>query len=104
MNSNEIYKDEPYYSFPKDYMYIRQEYIINKLLNQKINLKSYYNTDNQKKLQIKVSNQTSIPIELLRITDSDSVFYDFNNYIFRFCFSLLQSNTLFRRNKYGPKK
>ena len=66
---NIIYKDEPYYSFPREYMYIRQEYIINKLLNQKINLKSYYNSDDQMLFlvipMIKFSDQNRILIILM---------------------------------------
>ena len=32
-----IYKDEPYYKFPKEYMYLRQYYIRKKLDENQIN-------------------------------------------------------------------
>jgi len=77
---NIIYKDEPYYSFPKEYMYLRQSYIRNKL-NEKINLKSYYNIYIYNKLHVSIENKSNFPIELLEIISSEKTLYKFNHHI-----------------------
>lgn len=77
---NIIYKEEPYYAFPKEYLYLRQGYIKN-ILKIKPQVKSYYNTDVLGSLEVQIKNETNFPIELLEINSSGETLYKFNDCI-----------------------
>jgi len=76
---NIIYKEEPYYSFPYEYMYLRQEYILNQISD--FDITTYYNTDNKDSLHIIVHNKSPFPINLLDLSSNKDVFFNFNDYL-----------------------
>ena len=77
-----LYRDDPFYKFPKEYMYNRQTQIIEKL-NQDLTIIANVDEDNQAFYNIKFRNNSSFPIELLKIFSSDQNLESFlNNTVF----------------------
>ena len=75
-----LYRDDPFYIFPKEYMYIRQKQII-EWLNQDLNIVANIDEDNLALYNIKFRNNTQFPIELIRIFSSDQNLETFSNNI-----------------------
>ena len=65
-----LYRDDPFYKFPKEYMYERQKQIIGRL-NQELNIVANVDEDNLALYKIKFRNNSPFPIELLNIFSSD---------------------------------
>jgi hypothetical protein len=75
-----IHKSEPYYSFPKEYLYSRQNYI-SEWLAEELNVVVYINTDSEKALQFQVINYSDKPITLLSYKHEESSDTDIDNYL-----------------------
>ena len=65
-----LYRDDPFYKFPKEYMYKRQKQIIG-WLNQDLHIVANVDEDNLALYNIKFSNHSLFPIELINIFSSD---------------------------------
>jgi hypothetical protein len=65
---NIIHSEEPYYSFPINYLYNRQEYL-RKWLSRNINLSILINTDVEKEIHFQVTNNSEKPIGLVGYSD-----------------------------------
>ena len=63
-----LYRDYPFYKFPKEYMYVRQEQIKNKL-NQNLKIIANVNSDNQNFLHLNFKNNSVFPVKIIQIID-----------------------------------
>lgn len=70
IQTNILYRDNPFYKFPKEHMYDRQKQII-RWLNQELNIVANVDEDNLALYNIKFRNNSPFPIELLNIFSSD---------------------------------
>ena len=65
-----LYREYPFYKFPKEYMYERQKQIKG-WLNQDLNILANVDEDNLALYNIKLINRSLFPIELINISSSD---------------------------------
>ena len=63
-----LYRDYPFYKFPKEYMYVRQEQIKNKL-NQNLKIIANVNSDNQNFYTLILENKSVFPVKIIQILD-----------------------------------
>ena len=82
IQTNILYRDNPFYKFPKEYLYERQTQII-KRLNQDLTIIANIDENNNAIYHIKFKNNSAFPIELINIFSSNRNFESFlNNVIF----------------------
>jgi len=77
---NILYREFPFYKFPKEYMYERQKQIIG-WLNQDLRVVANVDEDNLALYNIKLINNSLFPIELINIFSSDQSLETFLNNI-----------------------
>ena len=70
---NIIYKEDPFYKFPQEYMYQRQDQIL-AWLNGDLNIAANVDVSNVNSYEIRFKNNSPFPISLLRIFTSDNKF------------------------------
>jgi hypothetical protein len=70
IQTNILYRDDPFYKFPKELMYKRQKEI-KTWLNQDLNIVANVDEDNLALYKIKFRNNSPFPIELLKIFSSE---------------------------------
>ena len=75
-----LYRDNPFYIFPREYMYERQKQIIG-FLNQDLNIVANIDEDNLALYNIKFRNNSLFPIELIKIFSTDQNLESFSNNI-----------------------
>jgi hypothetical protein len=75
-----LYRDEPFYKFPKEYMYERQKQII-KWLNRDLNIIANIDEDNLALYNIKFRNNSPFHVELIRIFSNEKNLESFSNNI-----------------------
>lgn len=75
---NIIFKDDPFYKFPKEYMYERQKQIID-WLNMDLDLKASIFNDESGNFEIKIKNDSLFPVELVRISSPSANQKELNN-------------------------
>jgi len=68
--ANIIYRDNPFYKFPKEYLYERQSQILARL-NHDLAVVANVNEDNSAVYQIKFKNKSIFPVELIKVTSSN---------------------------------
>jgi hypothetical protein len=77
-----LYRDNPFYKFPKEYMYERQIQIIG-WLNQDLNIIANIYEDHDALFNVKVKNNSLFPIELIKFFSPNHAFeLHSNNIIF----------------------
>jgi hypothetical protein len=79
IQTNILYRDDPFYKFPKEYMYERQKQII-EWLNQELSIVANIDNDHALNL-IKFRNNSPFPIELINIFSSEKILESFSNII-----------------------
>ena len=72
---NIIFKESPFYKFPKEYMYLRQSQI-KRWLNKDLRLVATQNIENKTIVEISISNNSIFPIALLKISSSQNNLLD----------------------------
>jgi hypothetical protein len=80
IQTNIIYKDDPFYKFPKEYLYERQKQII-EWLNQDLTIVANIDEDNHALYNIKVKNNSPFPVELIKFFAPEQNFELFSNNI-----------------------
>ena len=78
--TNIIYREDPFYKFPKEYLYERQQQI-KEWLDKDLMIVVNVNEDNESLYDLKVNNHSPFPIELIKIFSSDQRFEIFLNNI-----------------------
>ena len=73
IQTNILYRDNPFYKFPKEYLYERQTQII-KRLNQDLTIIANIDENNNAIYHIKFKNNSAFPIELINIFSSNRNF------------------------------
>jgi len=80
LQKNILYRDDPFYKFPKEYMYERQKQIIGRL-SQDLNIIANIDEDNLALFDIEVKNNSLFPIELIKIFSPNQDFELYSNNI-----------------------
>jgi hypothetical protein len=75
-----LYRDDPFYKFPKEFMYERQKQIIGRL-NQNLTIVANVDEDNLSAYNINFRNNSVYPIELIRIFSPTKNLKSFSNNI-----------------------
>ncbi|MDC0197991.1 CotH kinase family protein, partial [Candidatus Thioglobus sp.] len=70
---NIIYREDPFYKFPKEYLYERQGQI-KAWLNKDLMIVANVNEDNDSLLSVRVKNDSPFPIELIKIFSTNQSF------------------------------
>lgn len=73
IQTNILYRDNPFYKFPKEYLYERQTQII-KRLNQDLTIIANIDENNNAIYHIQFKNNSAFPIELINIFSSNRNF------------------------------
>jgi len=73
-----LYRDDPFYDFPKEYMYKRQNQIINKL-NQNLTISSNVSISDKASFDFNFKNQSPYPVTLNKIYSSFHILKSFEN-------------------------
>ena len=73
-----LYKEDPFYKFPKEYLYQRQRQI-KEWLNKDLKIVVNIDEDNDSLYNLKVKNDSPFPIELIKIFSSNKSFELFLN-------------------------
>lgn len=63
IQQNIIFRESPFYKFPREYMYLRQDQILD-WLNSDLDIYSSFNTDYTKGLELEIENRSIFPIYL----------------------------------------
>ena len=80
--TNIIYREDPFYKFPKEYLYERQKQI-KAWLNKDLMIVANVNEDNDSLYNLKVKNDSPFPIELIKIFSTNQSFELYlNNIVF----------------------
>ena len=70
---NIIYKYNPFYAYPKEFLYENQKYIRSELYSKKVELAVYYQQKNKKRLQLRVENLQVLPIKIISAKFGDLI-------------------------------
>ena len=95
IQKNIIFRDDPFYKFPKEYMYIRQQHIRN-WLNKDLNVVANIDEDNPGLYAIKVKNNSIAPVKLISFFSSDKEFISVLNQV------ILPGETIFKSIELVP--
>jgi hypothetical protein len=71
-----LYQDNPYYAYPKEFLYRNQEYIRSKLYPTALPVAAYYRGKKDGKIELSVRHLQVLPIKIVNLSWNDSVVFD----------------------------
>lgn len=71
-----LYQDNPYYAYPKEFLYRNQEYIRAKLYPSTLPVAAYYRGKKDGKIELSLRPLQVLPIKIVNLSWNDSVMFD----------------------------